>query len=150
MSEKVANNISIYNQESNYTSYYRLFFSKAFDHQMLGIPELPRNLPVSALDRRWVIERKYHYRIDLISHKWYGREYLDFIWILMLYNQPIENTARSTTNTVGIRSKRMAVIATNIIGIRVVRSRSLASPKADMIMTFPVMKVRRSGDSAVT
>lgn len=99
MSEKVSNNISIYNSESNYASYYRIFFSSNFDGNIIGRPELPKILPVTALDTRWIIEKKYHYRLDMIAQKWYGREYIDFIWVLMLYNQPSENPAIQVKET---------------------------------------------------
>lgn len=105
MSERVANNISSYNSSSNYASYYRIYFSRNFDTKLVGIPELPKQLPVSALDRRWTIERKYHYRVDLISEKWYGDDYINFIWILLLYNQPKENVELALKDSSIKRSK---------------------------------------------
>lgn len=91
INEKVSNNITNYNVESNYSSYYRRFRSNTFNQNILGIAELPRTLPVSELDRKWMITKAYHYRLDRISKRWYGSDYLDFMWVLMLYNKPLDN-----------------------------------------------------------
>ncbi len=89
MAERISNNIIRYNPESNFANYYRQIISPSFSNQtILGIPELPKNLPVSALDRRWEITKEYEYRVDKIAFKFYGINYIDYIWIILLYNKP--------------------------------------------------------------
>ena len=90
MSEKVSNNISNYETTSNYRWYYRKFSSEVFQQQMLSVAEFPRQLPVSGLDRKYVIEPALAGRLDMISLKFYGSDHINLMWIIMLYNNILD------------------------------------------------------------
>lgn len=100
MSEKVSNNITNYDGASNYRSYYRKITYEAFDNSlMLGIPELPTELPVGPNDKKYKIKKSEEGRLDIIAKKFYGDEYLDFMWIIMIYNDIFDPYQEITAET---------------------------------------------------
>lgn len=98
--QKVSNNLTNYSPQSNYRFYYRPLFSKSFNEVILGTAQLPRELPVSEADRRWVIEKQYDGRLDMIAYKWYGpTDYQDLMWVIMLYNNSLDPLKDFTVGT---------------------------------------------------
>lgn len=83
---RVSNNIDNYANESNYRWYYKPFVSTKFKARLLGFPQLPKELPVTPADVRYTVPESHTARIDMIAKDFYGNDYLNLIWIIMLYN----------------------------------------------------------------
>lgn len=57
---------------------------------MLGIAQLPKTLPVSVNDVKYKVLKSEEGRLDIIAKKFYGDEYQDLMWVIMLYNQILD------------------------------------------------------------
>jgi hypothetical protein len=86
LEKKVSNNLDNYQTTSNYRWYYKRINSAIYNQQILGFPNFPKELPTSALDRRYEIETAFANRLDMITKKFYGNDYKNLMWVIMLYN----------------------------------------------------------------
>ena len=85
LNQKISDNQSYY-YTSNYRWYYKKRYSENYDTTILSSAILPKDLPVSGMDKKYKIEKSVENRIDMIAHKFYGKDYINLIWIIMLYN----------------------------------------------------------------
>ena len=85
--EKVANNMSNYDTTSNFRWYNKRFYSEHYEEVILGMPQLPKELPVSALDKKYTVQTEDSGRLDIITKKFYGEDYKNLMWVIMLYNR---------------------------------------------------------------
>ncbi len=86
LEQRISNNNSTYNSPSNYRWYYKKIASSNMGVNLLGIAQLPKQLPTSVNDIKYKVLKSEEGRIDIIAKKFYGDEYQDLMWIIMLYN----------------------------------------------------------------
>jgi len=86
LEQRISNNSITYGTSSNYRWYYKKITSKNYNANILGIPQLPKTLPVSVNDIKYKVLKSEEGRLDVIARKFYGAEYQDLMWVIMIYN----------------------------------------------------------------
>jgi len=86
LEQRISNNTSLYDSTSNYRWYYKKITSKNFGQNILGIAQLPKNLPTSVNDIKYKVLKSEEGRLDMIARKFYGDNYQNLMWVIMLYN----------------------------------------------------------------